>query len=386
MSRACAALSDFNFSSEDSSSSEEDGKPKCKKGDFTGFCLVGKYSRNISDSDSNVSDDLSPESVSLRIAEFENALCNQYKLICKVFRENKKLNLELQSVSSEIISLRSVHNDMSTKPCDNCKMIMVNYVDLWIVHSQVARLLDSVRLELRELKACSLLLGACTSCPLLKSDLEACSVDIKELKLKFDHSSLYSVSSPLCEMCGSLKDKFFHATKENTELKLEVAYLTSHLERTMVSEKIIGDDLSRVEESATKSTYKLGVAYERCEEKGEKRAPKFVPTSNYHKEEETIKSTKTHYPSSPKSSFNPKREVRKETPKTRDDTFICMFCGRAGHLDEFCFCHKRIENMHFDYSRNSYRVEFTDFLPRSYSHAPSHFFHKPNHHSYGFGS
>jgi hypothetical protein len=33
---------------------------------------MGKPSRNISDSD--VSDDLSPESVSLRIAELENAL------------------------------------------------------------------------------------------------------------------------------------------------------------------------------------------------------------------------------------------------------------------------------------------------------------------------
>jgi hypothetical protein len=90
--------------------------------------------------------------------------------------------------------------------------------------------------------------------------------------------------------------------------------LTSHLERTIVSEKMIKDDLSRVEESATKSTYKLGVGFERCENKGEKRAPKFVPTSNYHKEEETIKSTKTHYPSNPKPSFNPNREVRKKSP------------------------------------------------------------------------
>jgi hypothetical protein len=32
-------------------------------------------------------------------------------------------------------------------------------------------------------------------------------------------------------MCGSLKGKFFHATKENTELKQEVAYLTARLER-----------------------------------------------------------------------------------------------------------------------------------------------------------
>jgi hypothetical protein len=97
MTRACAALSDFDFSSEDSSSSEDNEKPKCKKDDFTGLCLMGKSSRNISISDSNVSDDLSFESLSLRAVELENALCNQEKLICKVFRKNKKLNLELES-------------------------------------------------------------------------------------------------------------------------------------------------------------------------------------------------------------------------------------------------------------------------------------------------
>jgi hypothetical protein len=42
MSRACAALSDLDFSSKDSSSSEEDEKPKRKTGDFTGLCLMGK--------------------------------------------------------------------------------------------------------------------------------------------------------------------------------------------------------------------------------------------------------------------------------------------------------------------------------------------------------
>jgi hypothetical protein len=117
-----------------------------------------------------------------------------------------------------------------------------------------------------------------------------------------------------------------------------------------------------------------------------KSAPKFVPSSNYHKEEEAIKSTKTHYPSSPKTSFNLKREVRKEIPKAREEAFVCMSCGRAGHLDDFCFCHKRIEKMHFDYARNSYREEFIDFLNRSYSRASSRFFHGPNHHSYDFDS
>jgi hypothetical protein len=66
----------------------------------------------------------------LRVAKLENALCNQYKLLDKVFRENKKLNFELESSFSEIASLRSAHDDMSAKPCDNYNMIMVNYVNL----------------------------------------------------------------------------------------------------------------------------------------------------------------------------------------------------------------------------------------------------------------
>jgi hypothetical protein len=89
MSRACAALSDFDFSSDDSSSSEEDEKVKRKQGDFTSFCLMGKSSRNISDSDSDVSDDLSSVSLSFRVVELECALCNQDKLFCKVFMKTR---------------------------------------------------------------------------------------------------------------------------------------------------------------------------------------------------------------------------------------------------------------------------------------------------------
>jgi hypothetical protein len=146
----------------------------------------------------------------------------------------------------------------------------------------------------------------------------------------------------------------------------------------------------------------LCVGYERCEDNGEKSALKFIPSSTYQKEEETIKSTKTHYPFNPKLSFNPKRGVKKETSKPREECFICMFCGRAGHLDEFCFRRNRIEKRCFEYDRNSYHDEFFDLSPRSYSHvssrsyscASSHissralscFSHGPNHRSYGFGS
>jgi hypothetical protein len=170
--------------------------------------------------------------------------------------------------------------------------------------------------------------------------------------------------------------------------------LTTCLEKTILSEKMIEEDLSWAEESATKSTYKLGVGFERCEDKGEKSAPKFIPSSTYHQEEKTIKSTKANYPSNSKPSFNPKREVRKETIKPREEAFICMFWGRAGHLDEFCFWRKRIERRRFNYTRNSCRDEFSDFLPRSSScdlpctssRTSPQFTHGLNHHSYGFGS
>jgi hypothetical protein len=189
-------------------------------------------------------------------------------LLCKIFHENKKLNLKLESASSEIVFLRSVYDDMSAKSCDNCTMIMVNYADLWLVHSHVASLLDAARLELRELKHHSTLIGACTNCSFLRCDLEASAVEIKDLKYQLDQSSRYTILSPLCDACGSLKGKLFHATKENTEIKQEVTYLTARLEKIVLSKKMIKDDLSRVEESTTKSTYKLGVGFKRCEDKG----------------------------------------------------------------------------------------------------------------------
>jgi hypothetical protein len=97
MSRACTTLNDLDFFNDDSSSSKVDEKVKRKPGDFTGLCLMGKSSRHISDSDSDVSDDLSPDGLSFRVVELENTLCNQDKLLCKFFCENKKLNLEPES-------------------------------------------------------------------------------------------------------------------------------------------------------------------------------------------------------------------------------------------------------------------------------------------------
>jgi hypothetical protein len=354
MCRAFVALSYFDFSSEDSSSAEEDEKVNYKKKDdnFTGLCLMAKVrsSRNNSNSDSVVSDDLTYDGLSSKLHKLDDVLCSQDKLLCKVFCENKDLNLKLENSFAEIAFLQSMHNDMSAKPCKNYNMIIVNYADLWIMHTQVASQFNGAKLELKELKTRSLLLGACTSCPILKSDFEAYSIEIKEFKQTLDHSSRYKFFSPHCEVCGTLKGKLLHATKENSELKYKVAYLSSRLERTIINDKMIEEDLSRVEDSVTKSTYKLGVGFERCKDKDEKSAPKFVPSSNYHKEEESLKPTKTHYPSNPKSSFNPKRGVEKNTPNPSEKVYIYKFCDRVGHLDEFCFRCKRMEKRRVDYA------------------------------------
>jgi hypothetical protein len=85
---------------------------------------------------------------------------------------------------------------------------------------------------------------------------------------------------------------------------------------------------------------------------GEKSAPKFVLSSNYLKEEEALKPIKIHYPSNPRPSFNPKRGVNKNTPKSSEEVYFCIFCGRAEHLDEFCFQCRRMEKRRVDYARN----------------------------------
>jgi hypothetical protein len=43
----------------------------------------------------------------------------------KFFCENGNLNLKLENSFAEIASLRLMHDDMSAKPCENYKMIML---------------------------------------------------------------------------------------------------------------------------------------------------------------------------------------------------------------------------------------------------------------------
>jgi hypothetical protein len=87
-----------------------------------------------------------------------------------------------------------MHNDMSAQSCENFNMTMVNYADLLIVHTQVSSQLKGAKLELKELKSHSLLLGACLECLKLKLELDASSLKVKELETKLLRKSRVSVT------------------------------------------------------------------------------------------------------------------------------------------------------------------------------------------------
>jgi hypothetical protein len=324
-------------------------------------------------------------------------------------RENNYFNVKLDGSHIDVPPFKSLHNDMSDKDCDFCLVVMEDLAKLQNVYAQVASQLESTICELDELKARPSLLGASLECPKLKLELDARSLNVKKLETKLLEKSHILITSSPCEGCVSLKGTLVHAINENIMLMQDVAYLTSRLERTKLSEKMIEEDLSQVDECVTRSIHKLGLGYERCEDRCEI-STKFVPSSTYNDEEETLKAKQIPYPPNPKPSFNPKRGVKKESPELREEPFVCMFCGRAGHLNVFCFRSKRIEKRRFEYARNSYHDEFFDLSPRSYSRALPHsysrassrtfsralhhtsscalpqFAHGPNHRSYGLGS
>jgi hypothetical protein len=81
------------------------------------------------------------------------------------------------------------------------------------MHTQVTSQLKGVKLELKELKARSLLLSAYLKCLKLKLELDARSLKVKELETKLLEKPRVSVTSPPCEVCGTLKGKFSMQSK-----------------------------------------------------------------------------------------------------------------------------------------------------------------------------
>jgi hypothetical protein len=93
---------------------------------------------------------------------------------------------------------------------------------------------------------------------------------------------------------------------------------------------MIEEDLSQVDECVTRSIRKLGLRYERCENKGEI-SIKFMPRSTYNDEEETLKAKQIPYLLNPKPSFNPKRAQKQTTNSSMPNLdYVLWPCGPLG--------------------------------------------------------
>jgi hypothetical protein len=167
--------------------------------------------------------------------------------------ENNYLKAKLDDSHIDVSPPKSLHNDMSDNDCNFCLVVMEDLAKLRNVHSQVASQLESTIFELDELNAIPSLLGACSECTKLKLDLSVHSFNVKKLEIKLLEKSHILITSSPCEGCVSIKDKLIHAIDENIMLVQDVAYLTLQLERTKLSEKMIEEDLSRVDECVTRS-------------------------------------------------------------------------------------------------------------------------------------
>jgi hypothetical protein len=72
--------------------------------------------------------------------------------------------------------------------------------------------------------------------------------------------------------------------------------LTVRLEKTNFSEKMVEEDLSRVEQSATKSTYRLDVGFESCEDRVRRVLPSLflAPPTTKRKQQSNSPKLTTH--------------------------------------------------------------------------------------------
>jgi hypothetical protein len=121
--------------------------------------------------------------------------------------------LSLRILFSKIASLRSVQNDISAKPCNNCKMIMVNYADLWLIYSHAASLLDSAKLELRKLIPHCLVLVLAVPCLDLIWRLRPLRLNILSTNLFI---LLVTLFYPLCVKHVSLSSVSFSMLPKRT--------------------------------------------------------------------------------------------------------------------------------------------------------------------------
>jgi chromosome segregation ATPase len=122
------------------------------------------------DDDKDIDDDTTSEVLSstddlaAEIEELNAALASQDKLLRQAARERREFRSKYESTLRELESTRASVVVSDETECDECTLYMSNITTL---QTKYSTLLD----ERDELRSRSILLGACTVCPSLQSEL-----------------------------------------------------------------------------------------------------------------------------------------------------------------------------------------------------------------------
>jgi hypothetical protein len=228
-----ASLSDLDHDSDDvvSSSSDEDTERRaedklnrlCFIADtIGGFCTMalGENAVGTSD-DKDISNDTTSEvlpsvdDLALEIEELHATLASQDKLLRQAARERREFRSKYESTLRELESARASVEVSDKTECDECALHMSNITTL---QTKYSTLLD----ERDELRSRSILLGACTVCPGLQSELAERDGRIALL----DKASSVRVPAPAqCALCEGLQSASESCRHDKTRIKEENTYL-----------------------------------------------------------------------------------------------------------------------------------------------------------------
>jgi hypothetical protein len=141
----------------------------------------------------------------------------------------------------------------------------------------------------------------CDSCVDMLAENEKLKLDYSTFieQLEITRAEIIEISSMHSSTCSStLNNDTCIDSNDNHDALLDInacnVSTTSYASCNDLNHEI--DDLKQVRDDMSAKLV----------EYNEKSAPQFIPSFTYHKQKETIKSTKTHYPSNLKPSFNPK--------------------------------------------------------------------------------
>jgi hypothetical protein len=175
--------------------------------------------------DKDIGDDTTSEvlpsvdDLATKMEELNAALASQDKLLRQAARERREFRSKYESMLRELESARASVEVSDKTECDECVLYMSNITTL---QTKCSTLLD----ERDELRSSFILLGACTVCPGLQSELAERDARIALL----EKASLVSAPAPVqCALCEGLQSALESYRHDKTRIKEENTYLRSIL-------------------------------------------------------------------------------------------------------------------------------------------------------------